>query len=78
MVHSVPVMSGSTPKSGLANVGAHRVPVRKSQDVTSRKNARAGMSRETKMPIVMRTERPAAALSRPIAMRSPTRRLAAG
>ena len=50
VVQNVPVISGSTPKLGSANVGAHRVPVRNSQTLTSRKNSSAGSSRASDDP----------------------------
>jgi hypothetical protein len=53
-------MSGSTPKSASAKVGAQRVPVRKSQTSISRKKSIAGSSRERKMPTVTTMVRPAA------------------
>jgi hypothetical protein len=56
----VPVISGRTPKSASANVGAHRDPVRKSQTPISRKNSSAGKSSDRKMPTVTATVRPAA------------------
>ena len=60
VVQNVPVTSGSTPKSASANVGAQRVPVRKSKTPISRKKSIAGNSSDRKMPTVTAMVRPAA------------------
>src|SRR5688572_30259618 len=61
VVHAVALMSGRTPYSGSANWGVHRVPVRKSQTGTSRKNCSAGDRSETRIPTVIATDSPAQA-----------------
>jgi hypothetical protein len=65
VVHSVPVTSGSTPYSFWAKRGVHEVPVRNSTTLTCRKNSRAGIRRESTIPIVVRIETPAAATRKP-------------
>ncbi|UOY00907.1 hypothetical protein [Blastococcus sp. PRF04-17] len=53
------------------NRGDHRVPKRNSPTLTSRKKDNAGMSRDTTMPTVTRTESRAAAISTIMTARSP-------
>src|SRR5215204_4234321 len=61
VVHSVPVMRGSTPYAWSLKRGVHEVPVRNSTMLTSRKNWIAGRTRESTMPTVVRIDTPAAA-----------------
>src|SRR3712207_5948857 len=69
----VPVTRGNTPNSGLANSGAHDVPVRKSTRLTSPKNSIVGTSRASTMPTVVATDTSAASRSSARMTRSPCR-----
>jgi hypothetical protein len=73
VVHNVPTKSGTTPKLAGLNLGAHRVPVKKSIIGTWRKNSIAGTRSDHTIPIVINTENADALNNVPRIMRSPMR-----
>jgi hypothetical protein len=73
VVQSVPTKRGTTPKEAGLNLGAHRVPVKKSIIGTWRKNSIAGTRSDQTIPIVIKTEKAEALNSAPRIIRSPMR-----
>jgi hypothetical protein len=73
VVQRVPTRSGTTPKLAGTNLGAQRVPVKKSMIGTCRKNSIAGTRSDQTIPIVIKTEKAEALKSVPRITRSPMR-----
>jgi hypothetical protein len=71
VVHKVAVISGITPKLASANLGAQRVPVKKSTGLTNVKNSSDGWINAIKIPTVMNIEKIAAPCKSSLAARSP-------